>query len=108
MITPADQPATDEAVLEARGLRKEYRLSRGRDGVRLDAVRDVSLVLRPRVIVALVGESGSGKSTIAKLLAGQERPTSGQILQDIRGDDFDGTAYDRERDARYARREGFY
>ena len=35
-------------------------------------------------------------------------PTNGQILQDIRGGDFDGTAYDRERDARYARREGFY
>jgi len=33
-------------------------------------------------VVALVGESGSGKSTIAKLLAGQERRTGGQILLD--------------------------
>ncbi|HET9991982.1 MAG TPA: pyridoxamine 5'-phosphate oxidase family protein [Kofleriaceae bacterium] len=35
-------------------------------------------------------------------------PTSGQILRAIRGDDFDGDEYDRARDERYARREGFY
>ena len=29
-----------------------------------------------------MGESGSGKSTVAKLLAGQERPTSGAITLD--------------------------
>jgi peptide/nickel transport system ATP-binding protein len=33
-------------------------------------------------VVALVGESGSGKSTVAKLLAGQEQRTGGQILLD--------------------------
>jgi peptide/nickel transport system ATP-binding protein len=42
----------------------------------------VSLQLRRRAVVALVGESGSGKSTVAKLLAGQERPTSGEVLLD--------------------------
>jgi peptide/nickel transport system ATP-binding protein len=45
-------------------------------------VRDVSLQLRRGSVVALVGESGSGKSTVAKLLAGQEWPTAGQILLD--------------------------
>ncbi len=79
---PAATPERPPATLEARSLAKEYRLARGRHSVRLDAARDVSLVLRPRVIVALVGESGSGKSTVAKLLAGQERATSGQVLLD--------------------------
>jgi peptide/nickel transport system ATP-binding protein len=45
-------------------------------------VRDVSFNLYCGAVVALVGESGSGKSTIAKLLAGQEQPTSGSILLD--------------------------
>ena len=33
-------------------------------------------------ITALVGESGSGKTTVARLLAGQERRSGGQILLD--------------------------
>jgi len=35
-------------------------------------------------------------------------PTSGQILKDIRAGDLDAEEYDRARDERYARREGFY
>jgi peptide/nickel transport system ATP-binding protein len=35
-------------------------------------------------VVALVGESGSGKTTVARLLAGQETRTRGQVLLDGR------------------------
>ena len=42
----------------------------------------VSFGLYRSAVVALVGESGSGKSTVAKMLAGQERPTGGEILLD--------------------------
>jgi len=69
-------------VLEAHALSKDFRLSRGPHGVVLSAVRDVSFALYRSAVVALVGESGSGKSTVARMLAGQERPTSGQILLD--------------------------
>jgi len=69
-------------VLEARGLCKDYRIGRGPGSSTVSAVRDVSLQLRRGSVVALVGESGSGKSTVAKLLAGQEWPTAGQILLD--------------------------
>lgn len=37
-----------------------------------------------------------------------ELPTSGQILRSLQGEEFDADGYDRERAARYARREGFY
>jgi peptide/nickel transport system ATP-binding protein len=69
-------------VLEAQELCKDFKIGRGPHGAVLSAVRDVSLGLHRRAVVALVGESGSGKSTVAKLLAGQESPTSGRILLD--------------------------
>jgi len=63
-------------AMEALALNKDFRLS-GRHI--LHAVRDVSFGLYRGTVVALVGESGSGKSTVARLLAGQEYPTSGEI-----------------------------
>ena len=44
------------------------------------ALRDVSLELKPGVIRCLVGENGSGKSTLVKILAGVHRPDAGDIL----------------------------
>jgi peptide/nickel transport system ATP-binding protein len=66
-------------AMEAIGLSKDFRLGRGQT---LHAVREVSLNLYRGGVVALVGESGSGKSTVAWMLAGQERPTSGAIRLD--------------------------
>jgi len=45
----------------------------------VQAVRDVSFTLEPGQSLALVGQSGSGKSTIAKLLTGVEKPTTGTV-----------------------------
>ncbi|WP_314686904.1 ABC transporter ATP-binding protein [uncultured Bifidobacterium sp.] len=45
----------------------------------VQAVDDVSFTLSPGQSMALVGASGSGKSTIAKMITGVERPTSGAI-----------------------------
>jgi len=43
------------------------------------AVDDVSFTVDPGESVAIVGESGSGKTTIARMLVGLERPSSGAI-----------------------------
>ena len=48
------------------------------DGVR-QILKDVSLTVDERMVV-ITGPNGSGKSTMAKLIAGIEQPTSGQIL----------------------------
>lgn len=45
-------------------------------------LRDVSFTIYPRQVVAIVGKSGCGKSTIANLIAGNLRPTSGRIFYD--------------------------
>ncbi len=66
-------------AMEAIALSKEFRLGRGQV---VHAARDVSFSLYRGAVVALVGESGSGKSTVAKMLAGQERTTSGTIRLD--------------------------
>jgi len=66
-------------AMEASSLSKEFRVGRGQV---VHAARDVSFNLYRGAVVALVGESGSGKSTVAKMLAGQERLTAGTIRLD--------------------------
>jgi len=45
----------------------------------LRAVQDVSFDIERGTTLGVVGESGCGKSTIAKLVVGLQRPTSGQV-----------------------------
>ena len=47
-------------------------------------LRDVSLTVSDKQFVVITGPNGGGKSTLARIIMGVERPTSGQIL-------FDGT-----------------
>src|SRR5215470_10540672 len=58
-------------VLEVSGLRKEFG--------DLVAVDGVSFTVPQATSLAIVGESGSGKTTIARMIVGLERPTSGSI-----------------------------
>ncbi|MFH1046788.1 MAG: ABC transporter ATP-binding protein [Patescibacteria group bacterium] len=45
----------------------------------LDAVRDLSFVVRPGEIYGLIGPNGSGKTTTLNIVAGLHRPTSGNV-----------------------------
>lgn len=45
-----------------------------------EIIREVSLVIPDNKLVVITGPNGGGKSTLARLIAGIEKPTSGQIL----------------------------
>ena len=45
----------------------------------IQALRGVSLEVKPGAITAIVGDNGSGKSTLIKILSGNIRPDSGSI-----------------------------
>lgn len=88
---PADPAAAvSRPLVEVKDLCKEYDLSGGwlarvlarQDQKILKAADHVSFNIRKGTTFGLVGESGSGKSTVARMIAGLTRPTSGTILFD--------------------------
>ncbi len=64
--------------IELRRLRKEFPSG---DGI-LTVLDGVDLKVQPEESIAILGPSGSGKSTLLALIAGLDRPSSGQILLD--------------------------
>ena len=50
------------------------------EGKDKEIIRDVSMTIPDRKLVVVTGPNGGGKSTIARLIAGIEKPTGGQIF----------------------------
>ena len=65
-------------TIELQRLTKTFRSG----GSALAVLSDVDLTIEAGESVAILGPSGSGKSTLLALIAGLDRPTSGQVLLD--------------------------
>src|SRR6266540_1393170 len=72
------QSGAPAAVVAARELIRRY----GEGDTAVDALRGVSLDVGRGKLTAVMGPSGSGKSTLMHILAGLDRPTSGEVFID--------------------------
>ena len=69
--------STRSPIVTIEGLNKIYGRRNG-----YHAVRDVNLTLKDGEIFGLAGESGSGKTSVARMIMGLSRPTSGNLVID--------------------------
>ncbi len=68
-------PWDKDAVIELGAVNKSYHSGEGK----FDALKSVSLKISPGEFVAVVGKSGCGKSTLVNIIAGIDRPSSGEV-----------------------------
>lgn len=66
--------ATQSVVVSIRGLTKNFGATKAADSIDLD--------IRSGEFITLLGPSGSGKTTVLRMIAGFERPDSGQVVID--------------------------
>ncbi|MGH2970275.1 MAG: ABC transporter ATP-binding protein [Solirubrobacteraceae bacterium] len=71
---PSSAPS-GEAAVTARDVVRRY----GEGETAVDALRGVSLDIAQGRLTAVMGPSGSGKSTLMHILAGLDKPTSGEV-----------------------------
>jgi putative ABC transport system ATP-binding protein len=83
----AVQPAT-QTVVSARGVTRRY----GEGDTAVDALRGIDLEIERGKLTAVMGPSGSGKSTLMHILAGLDKPTSGDV-------EIDGTSITKLNDS---------
>jgi oligopeptide transport system ATP-binding protein len=72
--TPVETPAVEAVRLSKTFVRGGWVRRQ-----EVHAVDEVSFRLEQGTTLALVGESGSGKTTVARMVTGLERPTSGEV-----------------------------
>ncbi|MDH0612560.1 MULTISPECIES: ABC transporter ATP-binding protein [unclassified Agrobacterium] len=69
--------STRQPIITIEGMNKIYGRRNG-----YHAVRDVNLTLKQGEVFGLAGESGSGKTSVARMIMGLSRPTSGNLVID--------------------------
>ncbi len=64
------------SVIRIKNVKKYYQMGKEK----IQAVDGISLNIRQGEVCCLLGKSGSGKSTLLNLIAGLEKPSSGEII----------------------------
>ena len=58
------------------------RIYKDSDGNRVEALEDVNLEINPGEFISIIGPSGCGKTTLLRLIAGLDKPQTGQLFID--------------------------
>lgn len=75
-MTEAIEPRPNETIIALRQVAKTFETAAGT----FMALQGIDLHIDRGDFVAVVGKSGSGKSTLLNMIAGIDRPTSGEVL----------------------------
>ena len=66
----------DEVIIRAQELNKTFSLKRGK---RVEALKDLDLIVKKGELTAIIGPDGAGKTTFMRLTAGLMDPTKGKL-----------------------------
>jgi putative ABC transport system ATP-binding protein len=83
-----EEPGYSGPAVAFSNVRKEYKLS----GKIVTALDGVSFEVKPNELAVLLGPSGAGKTTLLNLIAGLEKPSSGEVR--VLGIDIAGSSED--------------
>lgn len=63
-------------------IKNVQRIYKDSDGSRVEALKNVSLDIRPGEFISIIGPSGCGKTTLLRLIAGLDKPQEGKLYID--------------------------